>query len=537
MKKILLVSTLLLLFQNLSQAQTVSLVQDLNTGTADGFDEWNNKSITYNDIQIFPATDGTNGLELYALKAGQLTLIKDINAGSESSNPANFILYNDKVYFTAYDPTHGEEIWSTDGTEAGTTLAIETIDGTDPSSGYGTGTMIAALNGKLYFSLDGAVYVSDGTTANTTAVSGITGNVDFNEDLSLVSPVVTKYENGIAFFSLTSQHDVNLYKLDASTPELLKTVTFDRYSTTDVYGLSEVSAGLLFAVNNFYYTEYNGLFVIKKSDGSLTEIKDASDASIEVNRVLHFTSSKVLFKTTSGGMYCTDGTQAGTVKIAPATYTLAQGDRIPNAVFNDKIVFYGDEVMFNTKIYISDGTVAGTSIIASDQYFLSNFISSGNTVAWASGLVNGFNPRIWTADVSTKTSKKVYQFTESASVPDAVIMLGIQDSKIYFEYTLGGKGRELYKLSGLTLSIFSGNTAVSEAYKLCTINAVNGTYAISTPESSEALEVTQYDLSGNILKTTSVANDETFTVNTKVPMSIIKVTGSQGTISYKLTAN
>ena len=535
MKKILLVLTSLLLFQTLSQAQTVSLVKDLNTGTADGFDEWNNKSITYNDIQIFPATDGTNGLELYALKAGQLTLIKDINSGSESSNPANFILFNDKVYFTAYDPAHGEEIWSTDGTEAGTTLAIETIDGTDPSSGYGTGTLIPALNGNLYFSLDGAVYVSDGTTSNTSAVSGITGNVDFNEESSIASPVVTKYGNGIAFFS-KSDADVNIYKLDVSAAQLLKTITFDKYSTTDVYGLSEVSAGLLFAVNNSFHTEYNGLFVIKRSDGFLTEIKDGSNASIDVNRVLHFTSSKALFKMTSGGIYATDGTQAGTVKITPATYTLYQGERIPHAIINDKIVFYGDYVLLSSKIYISDGTVAGTSIIASDQSYLSNFISSGNTVAWASGLVNNFSPRIWTADVSTKTSKKVYEFTESSSTPDAAIMLGFQDSKIYFEYTLGGKGRELYSLSGISLGIFSGNAAVSEAYKLCTINAVNGTYAISTPESSETLEIIQYDLTGRILKMAAVTDNEYFTIDTKTPVSIIKITGNTGTVSYKVTA-
>ena len=240
---------------------------------------------------------------------------------------------------------------------------------------------------------------------------------------------------------------------------------------------------------------------------------------------------------TSGGIYSTDGTQAGTVKITPATYTLSQGEHIPNAIVNNQIVFYGDQVFPYTKIYISDGTVAGTSILASDQSYLSNFIISGNTVSWASGLVNYFNPRIWTADVSTKVSTQVYEFTEQSSTDDAVEMMGIQDSKIYFASILKGDGREIYSLTSATLGIFSSNNNLTESYKLSTINHVDGMYTIISDSPAEKLEVIQYDLTGNILKSVTVSDNEIFTLNTVVPMSIIKVTGSKGTISYKITKN
>lgn len=522
----------ILLCPILNQAQTVSLVKDLNPGTSDGIDQWSNQTIIYNDIMIYAAKNGTSGLELYKLESGQLSLLKDINVGSGDSNPANFILYNNKVYFTAYDATHGEEIWSTDGTTAGTVLAVEAISGSAPSSGSGPGILISGLNNKLYFSLSGIVYISDGTTASTSTISGIVGNVDFNEDFSIASPRVTQYGNGIAFFS-KNEADRNIYTLDA-TPVLLKTITYDRYSTTYTYGIAEVDAGLLFASYNSFYSQYNGLFTINKSDGSLTEIKDASNASIDVNRVLHFTNNKALFKMTLGGIYSTDGTQAGTVKISPATYTLYQGEHIPNAIVNDKIVFYGDKVTFNTKIYISDGTLAGTSVLATDQSYLSNFIRSGNNVSWASGLVNGFNARIWTADISKKTSTQVYEFIESSSTDDAVVMMGFQDSKIYFASPLNGAGRELYSLSGVSLGIFSSNTILTESYKLSTINHVAGTYAIISESSAEKIQVIQYDLTGNVLKSVTVSDNEAFTLNTIVPMSIIKVTGSKGTISYKI---
>jgi ELWxxDGT repeat protein len=273
MKKLLLFTFIILISPILSRAQSVNLVKDLNPGINDGIDQWKNKTIVFNDMLLFAATDGTTGLELYTLKSGVLTLVKDINSGTDNSNPDNFILYNNKIYFTAYDAVHGEEIWSTDGTAAGTMLAVEAIPGADPSSGNGPGILIAGNNGKLYFSVAGNAYISDGTTLGTSKVAGL-GSVDFNEDFSIASPRVTTYGNGIAFISKSSSAEVNIYSLDASTtPVLLKTVPINQYGTTDIYGISEVSAGVLFALYNSAYDTYNGLFVINKSDGSVTEIK------------------------------------------------------------------------------------------------------------------------------------------------------------------------------------------------------------------------------------------------------------------------
>ena len=537
MKQILLFTFIILINPFYGYTQSVNLVKDLNPGASDGIDQWDNQAIEFNGMLLLPGTNGSTGLELYSLQAGVLTIVKDINSGSGDSGPANFMLYNNKVYFTAYDATHGEEIWSTDGTSAGTMLAVEAIPGSNPSSGSGPGILIAGNNGKLYFSVAGDAYISDGTTLGTSKVAGL-DYVDFNEDFSNASPRVTKYGNGIAFFSKPSSAEFNIYSLDASaTPVLLKTVPVNQYGTTYIYGISEVSAGVLFALYNSAYTTYNGLFVINKSDGSISEIKDTPNTSIDVNRVLHFTSSKAIFKKTSGGIYSTDGTQAGTVKITPGTYILTQGEHIPNAVVNGQIVFYGDDGSFETKIYISDGTIAGTSLLATAQDHLSNFIISGNNVLWASGIDNGFNPDITIADVSKKTSSTAFSFTESSTASDAIVMMGVQDSKIYFSYTLKGDGREVYDLSNsaITTGILSsaGNTT-SGYYKLCTLNSTNGEYAIASESSAETLLIAQYDLTGNLLHTANIKAGESFVLNTSAPMSVINVTGNNGSVSYKI---
>ena len=47
---------------------------------------------------------------------------------------ANFVAAADEVFFTGYDQEYGNELWSTDGTEAGTQLVADIFPGTDSSS-------------------------------------------------------------------------------------------------------------------------------------------------------------------------------------------------------------------------------------------------------------------------------------------------------------------------------------------------------------------------------------------------------------------
>ena len=77
------------------------------------------------DKLIFLATDSTHGQELWATdgtSAGTLSL-RDIFPGPGSSNPTGFTLLGNKLIFQATDPTHGQELWATDGTPGGTVVS------------------------------------------------------------------------------------------------------------------------------------------------------------------------------------------------------------------------------------------------------------------------------------------------------------------------------------------------------------------------------------------------------------------------------
>lgn len=101
-------------------------------------------------VLYFSATNGTSGNELFKYDGTSVTFVKDINPGSSSSHPGNFMRMGGLVYFTADNGVMGTELWKTDGTPDGTVLVAEINTGSF-SSNPG---MLTVMGGWLYFVAD-----------------------------------------------------------------------------------------------------------------------------------------------------------------------------------------------------------------------------------------------------------------------------------------------------------------------------------------------------------------------------------------------
>lgn len=505
---------------NFAYGQTISVVRDLNPGAGDGFDQWNYTGAEINGTYLLPAKTADDNLELYAIENGDITLVKDINTNG-SSSPSSFTLFNDKVYFIAEDETYGREIWSSDGTAAGTAMTIDIVTG---AASGAPEDLFAARNGKLYFSSQGKVYVSDGTTAGTEEIAGVT-NVSFSEHSGFTSPVITNYLNGVAFFS-QSGSTVIIYYHDGTTLTTLHEFTAGTFSA--IYGLSEVSVGLLYAVNDSFYPEYVGLFVITSS-GNVTELLDDQDASLTVYRVLEFTQTRSIFKT-ADGIYATDGTTAGTVKITEGTYSLFSGEEMPHIVVGDKMVLKGSEYFTDEEVYITDGTVNGTTKIAITNSYLSPMISNGSQVFWFAGTTNGFDSQIWMYDTNTGISEMLHEGTGSSTGPNA-LPITVMGGKLYFNSTLFGEGRELYAFSSDRIA--SKLSASTQIFKLLAGPELNS-YVLKSEGADEILGVKQYDINGRVLKSMEVRTNQSFQLIPSSGLSLLEVSGEKGISSFKV---
>jgi len=133
------------------------MVKDIRPGSASSSPRsfFNAGRLTY-----FIADDGVHGQELWytdGTEAGT-RLLKDINPGhlsSVASVPTSRMAeVNGLVFFWAYDPQHGTELWMTDGTEGGTSLVDDLHPGNATASNPGVSMILQAADDRLYFAAD-----------------------------------------------------------------------------------------------------------------------------------------------------------------------------------------------------------------------------------------------------------------------------------------------------------------------------------------------------------------------------------------------
>ena len=129
---------------------------------------------------FFPANDGQSGLELWTSDgtAAGTHLVADIAAGSSDSYPCNLTVFNSRLFFSAVGPA-GYELWSSDGSTAGTAQVADINPG--PLSSYAY--YLTVFNGAMYFAADDGVHgtelwKSDGTAAGTMLVADVVPGPD-----------------------------------------------------------------------------------------------------------------------------------------------------------------------------------------------------------------------------------------------------------------------------------------------------------------------------------------------------------------------
>ena len=394
------------------------------TTTGSSFPFWGSNTAARKSVDgstlFMEADNGVIGDELWMLKNGTATLIKDINPGGTSDNgdPNEFTPFfngtRTLTVFEADDGIVGDEPWVTDGTAAGTINLADLRPGTATTGSlpndfeaFGQQVFFAANTGTTAPAGVGTeLFVTDGTPGGTVLVK------DIRPGTSSSSPDELTVFNGRLFFE--ANDGTNGFELWVSDGTTAGTVLFLDINP----GSSSSFPGA--------FTEWNGKLYFRANNG-----------------------------TTGTELWVSDGTVAGTTLVADLRAGSLSSSPSNLTPCNGRLFFTANSGM-GTELHVTDGTAAGTSMVA-DIYTGTSSSSpgdltcSGNVLyfdAFVSSTVGGNGREIYKSDgtaAGTVLVKDIYAGGSSGSI-DYPLAAG--NGGLYFEAFNNIDGGELYYSDG-----------------------------------------------------------------------------------------
>lgn len=309
-----------------------SLVKEIRPGTTGASSGSSPSRLTVvGSTLFFRANNGVNGQELWksdGTEAGTV-MVKDINPGSGNGAPEYFTTVGNLLFFQANDGVHGNELWVSDGTEAGTFMLKDLKEGSNGS----ILTFLRNVGGKLYVNANSQLWISDGTEAGTTML--LNSNSEAMADI-----------NGMAFFASSGGMNIGpeLWKSDGTVDGtvLVKDI-HDGSVGSYPSGFVNVNGTAFFYANDG--TSFGGGPELWKSDGTsegTVRVKDIRPGDMGSNPGLMGQIDDIVYFSANDGNYGvelwkSDGTEEGTVMAGDIN---PSGDSNPSRIFKAGDIIY-----------------------------------------------------------------------------------------------------------------------------------------------------------------------------------------------------
>jgi ELWxxDGT repeat protein len=299
----------------------------------------------------------------------QLADIDPGNAVSYSTMASEFAAIGGTLYFANDDPTHGVEVWSSDGTAAGTGLFLDLNPG--PAGSF-PGNM-AVIDNTLYFSAvtasgSSALWSSNGTAAGTKVVASFGSQPEGDGLFPDIPDAFAVLGNSMLFAADDGSNQVELWKTDGTAAGTTMVQDLSpsplAYSPADfttvggqVFFITQTATTTLWVTDGTTagttrVTTFDGdLYDLTAFDGKLAFIESTSDG-------------------TQSSLWLSDGTASGTALVADIpTQNENDGVETPTMAALDGKLYIsapplpGPNVMGFATLWVSDGTAAGTAPI------------------------------------------------------------------------------------------------------------------------------------------------------------------------------
>jgi ELWxxDGT repeat protein len=442
-----------------------------------------------------------------ASAATSAVLVKDIAPGPARSDPEGLIGVAGTLFFAADDGVHGDELWKSDGTTAGTTMVKDINPGAGSSIGNGACTYFiegrtpfAAIKGTLFFAADDGVHgcelwTSDGTAGGTSMVA------DINPGSADSYPQHLVEFNGTLFFSANDGvHGRELWKSDGtlSGTRLVKDVIPGADADSNGFETALGVGHTLFFIAEDYARDSEQLW---RTDGTAAGTSFIAhtycaycDRATEFQGSLNGAAILTVRAGCCGSrqLFRSDGTPEGTYMFD------WRSSFVGSAIMNGAIYYFDRAFELGegtTELWKSDGTIQGTTRVA-DILPDRGAGVSGPTVLGGRVLffVNAYVPgatmlSLWATGGTAESTSPLFdvgpldtnQFGYAYGVPYSTTVVG---NSLFFAAAVGGSGYELWTTDGtaagtyLVRDIYPG---VGDSFYLPhygpdeTLSAVDGT--------------------------------------------------------------
>lgn len=323
--------------------------------------------VAANGMLYFFVRDNFNVVSLWKSNGTEVgtTMVTELDYGS-TAIPTNLVIAGGQLFFFMDDGVHGNELWTSNGTAAGTKL-VKDINGASSSSlNYGPETPVA-VGDTIYFAAnDGStgyqLWSSDGTEEGTQLVldSGLYG---FSPSRML------EFNDALYFFAYDSNQRYTLWRSDGTSAGTQR--------VSDVSVRSTFSTLIEFN-NEIYFTgggSLNGGWELWKSDGTLgnaVQVTDINPGNLSANVSKVTPAGDTLFFVADDGvhgeeLWISDGTVGNATMAA---------DILPNGLFpspwasilvaaknEDAVYFTVLQDDTGRELWRSDGTSEGTYLV------------------------------------------------------------------------------------------------------------------------------------------------------------------------------